>query len=100
MGFIRNRFSVVVMFSCLSLMGAIGWQGIYGHRNYEFREGLAKRVAATQAALDVVTAQRSALEKRVAMLRPGSIDADLVDEIVRHDLNMGGKHDVIVHILN
>jgi len=91
---------MIVMFSCLSLLAAIGWQGIYGHRNVEFRRKLTEQSVAAQAALATVSAQRVALETRVALLRPGTIDADLVDEIARRDLNMGGKRDMIAHIPN
>ena len=100
MSFLRNRLSVLVMISCLSLLGTIGWQSVYGHRNFEFRQKLAAHEAAAQAALDKVTADRNALETRVVMLRPGSIDADLLDEIARHDLNMGKKTDIIAHVIN
>jgi cell division protein FtsB len=98
--FVRNRLSVLVMLSCLGLLGAIGWQGYYGHRNVQFRKNLDLRAAAEETQLAEIVAQRIGLEKRVALLRPGTIDADLVDEIARRDLNMGGKHDLVVHIAN
>ena len=100
MAFIRNRLSFLVMFSCLSLLGAIGWQGFYGHRNIEFQKRLAAKAANAQTELDAVSDKRSALETRVSMLRPGTVDDDLVDEIARRDLNMGGKLDVIAQLPN
>lgn len=98
MVFIRNRLSLLVMLGCLSLLGAIGWQGMYGHRNVEFRKLLVEKAAVAQAELATVTGERKAMEQRVALLRPGTIDADMVDEIARRDLNMGGKHDIIAHL--
>ncbi len=91
---------MLVMVSCLGLLGAFAWQGIYGHRNVAFRLKLTERSFVVQNELAQIKARRSALEVRVAMLRPGSMDADLVDEIARRDLNMGGKHDVISHLSN
>ena len=98
MVFIRNRLSLLVMLGCLSLLTAIGWQGIYGPRNVEFRKKLVEKAASTQVVLTTVSTERKAMEQRVALLRPGSIDADMVDEIARRDLNMGGKHDIIAHL--
>ena len=98
MVFIRNRLSLLVMLGCLSLLTAIGWQGIYGPRNVEFRKKLVEKAATAQVVLTKVSAERKAMEQRVALLRPGSIDADMVDEIARRDLNMGGKHEIIAHL--
>ena len=98
MVFIRNRLSLLVMLACLSLLGAIGWQGMYGPRNVEFRKKLVEKAASAQVVLTKVSTERKAMEQRVALLRPGSIDADMVDEIARRDLNMGGKHDIIAHL--
>ena len=100
MVFLRNRLSVLVMVSCLGLLGTFGWQAIYGHRNVEFRSNLALKADTESAQLAAIVLQRKALETRVAMLRPGTIDADLVDEIARRDLNMGGKRDLIAHLSN
>lgn len=88
------------MIGCFSLLGAIGWQGFYGHRNFEFQHMLLQKSLAVQVELASVVAKRKALEARVAMVRPGTIDADLADEIARRDLNMGGKRDFVAHILN
>ena len=98
MVFIRNRLSLLVMLACLSLLVAIGWQGIYGPRNVEFRKKLVEKAASAQAGLTTVSTERKALEQRVSLLRPGTIDADMVDEIARRDLNLGGKHDIIAHL--
>ena len=98
MVFIRNRLSLLVMLACLSLLAAIGWQGMYGPRNVEFRKKLVEKAALAQVVLTKVSTERKAMEQRVALLRPGSIDADMVDEIARRDLNMGGKHDIIAHL--
>lgn len=98
MVFIRNRLSLMVMLGCLSLLAAIGWQGIYGPRNVEFRKKLVEKAASAQTVLIKVSDERKAMEQRVALLRPGTMDADMVDEIARRDLNMGGKHDIIARL--
>lgn len=96
----RNRLSFMVMASCLGLLAAIAWQGLYGHRNFEFQKGLSDKASQAQSALADVTIKRVAIETRVGLLRPGSIDADLVDEIARRDLNMGSKSDFIARVAN
>jgi len=91
---------MLVMMSCLGLLCAFGWQSIYGHRNIAFRTKLLERSLIASDELNHIKSRRGALEARVAMLRPGNLDADLVDEIARHDLNMGGKHDLVARIAN
>lgn len=100
MALIKNRLSLLVMFSCLGVLGAIGWQSLYGHRNFEFQKHLALTADESQKALASVVEKRVAMETRVALLLPGTIDSDLVDEIARRDLNMGGKNDIIAKVSN
>ena len=92
----RHRMELLVSFVCLSLLGYFCWQGFYGFRSIHYRDTLSKQVASLTADFNAVAHQRKALEARVLMVRPGTMDADLVDELVRRDLNMGKSSDVIV----
>ena len=92
----RHRMELLVSCACLSLLGYFCWQGFYGFRSIHYREKLSNQVAVLTAEFNGVANQRKAIETRVQMVRPGTMDADLVDEMVRRDLNMGKSTDVIV----
>ena len=92
----RHRMELLVSIACMSLLGYLCWQGFYGLRSYHHRDTLAHKLASLTADFNGVANQRKAVESRVKMVQPGTMDADLVDEMARHDLNMGKFNDVIV----
>lgn len=49
-----------------------------------------------QATLDEIRAEHADLERHMAMLRPASLDPDLVDERARRALNVLGPNEVII----
>jgi cell division protein FtsB len=92
----RHRLELVVASASLALLAYVSWQGLYGPRSFHYRDRLQWRFAQLDADLASVTNQRLARETQVQRLRPESIDADLVDEMARRDLNMAGKNDLVV----
>jgi cell division protein FtsB len=78
------------------LMGYFSYHLVQGERGLlawlrlsnEIRE--AKDVAAT------VRAERDALERRVAHLRPESLDRDLLDERARATLNVALPNEIVI----
>ena len=95
---VRHRMELLVCCVCLALLGYFCWQGFYGFRSIHYREKLSGQVATVAADLNAVLHQRKALEARVQMVRPGSVDADLIDELARRDLNMGKMSEVVVNL--
>ncbi|MBI3710032.1 MAG: septum formation initiator family protein [Proteobacteria bacterium] len=57
---------------------------------------LRERIVEAQAQLDEVTAERRALERRVALLRPDNLDPDLLDERARLVLNLARPDEVVI----
>ena len=49
-----------------------------------------------QAALDRIKAERLALEHRVRLLRPESVDPDLLEEQARARLGLSGPDEVVI----
>ena len=49
-----------------------------------------------QAALDRIKAERLALEHRVRLLRPESVDPDLLEEPARARLGLSGPDEVVI----
>ena len=80
--------------ACLALY--FGYYAIYGARGLLAVQQLEERVAAAKEVLALETERRAALERRVALLRPNSLDPDLLEERARSLLNIGRAPDVIV----
>jgi cell division protein FtsB len=91
-----KRFEVLVSFGCLVLLGYFGWHGFYGTRGYPYRDHLQQQTVVLSRDLDAIALQRKTKETRVALMRPESLDPDLLDELARKDLDMVGKNDIVV----
>ena len=91
----RHRLELIVAGACLALLGYVAWQGVYGPRSFHYRDKLGRQYAQMQADLVAVSGQRVAREEQVQRLRPETIDADLVDELARRDLNMAAPSDFV-----
>jgi len=94
----RHRLELIVAGACLALLGYVAWQGVYGPRSFHYRDKLGRQYAQMQADLVAVSGERVAREEQVQRLRPETIDADLVDELARRDLNMAASSDFVVLI--
>ncbi len=92
----RHRLELIVAGACLALIAYVAWQGVYGPRSFHYRDRLARQYAQLQADLAAVSGQRVTREEQVQRLRPETIDADLIDELARRDLNMAGPSDLVV----
>lgn len=56
---------------------------VHGDRGYFAWKGLEKKLAAAEEKYDQKLASRLALENRVKLLRPNSLDVDMLDERAR-----------------
>jgi cell division protein FtsB len=97
MSFIRfKRFEFIVSFCCLAMLGYFGWYAFHGARGYPYRDQLVEQLQATTKAASALTATRQSIEGRVSLMRPESIDPDLLDELARRALFVGKSNDIIV----
>ena len=71
-------------YAVLGSNGVLAW-GDYSHALHERQQELAK-----------VKAERDRLKNRVDLLNPRHADPDMVDELVRRELNVGHPDEVIV----
>jgi cell division protein FtsB len=82
-------FLVIAFFGGYALFGANGalaW-GDYSQRLHERKVELAR-----------IEAERARLAHRVALLDPRHANPDLVDELVRRELGVVGKDEIIVRL--
>lgn len=81
---------------CLALLGYITWQAQQGRRGIGYSETLTVKAQLLQTEHDQLAARNAAFEKKVKLLRPESIDPDLVDELARRTLGLGRDSDLVV----
>ncbi len=95
-----RQFDLAVTFVCLATLGYFAWHAQEGPRGFPYFDRLsieASRLDFQSAELD---ARRKSLEHRVSLLRPDSIDPDMLDEMVRSQLELVGENDLVVFVPN
>lgn len=89
-------FDISVFFGCLIVLGYFGWYGFAGPRSVEHRDHLGAKVVELKNILKAEEARRDSFNRRVALLRPQSIDPDLLEELARKLLGFARPNDMIV----
>ncbi len=92
------RFDFLVSIGCLALLGYFAWHAWYGPRGQGYVLRLEGELVALKADLQQSQAQKNRLQAKVAAMRPESVDADLLDELARNELNWVGRDDLIVRV--
>lgn len=90
-----RRFDLVVTCVCCALLGYFGWHAYKGPRGFPYQEGLKVKLASLTDKYDSLHAQRLRTENKVTLLRPESIDPDLLDELARGNLELAKPTDVV-----
>jgi len=91
-----HKFKAVFLFVpliCLSIAGYFGYHAVKSMHKLALLES---DVAKTKAKLVTVKARRQALERRVSLLRPGSLDPDMLDERARAAVNAARAEDIVI----
>lgn len=95
----RKRTSVARFIAPLATLVILGYFGFHAFNGqYGIRANLVmeKRIVELETKLATRTARREKLESRVALLREGSMERDMVDEYVRGQLNMVRKDELVL----
>jgi cell division protein FtsB len=91
-----RRYDILVSLGCIALLSSFAWYANKGPRGYAYREGLDEQIAELAAVNDKFIADKTALEKRVQLLRPEHVDRDMLEELARRDLRMVYPNELIV----
>lgn len=91
----RIRF-MIGPFIGLSMIGYFSFHVVHGERGILASQQLEQQIAEAQAELDQLRGQRQVLEHRVSLLRSDSLDADLLDEVVRRNLGYGRRDEIVI----
>ena len=99
----RIRRSVTRVFAamvlpavCMAVSAYFGWHAIWGERGVLALEDAQARLGVRQEQLGQLHDRRARLEHRIALLRPGHVDRDLVEELARRELMDGAPGEVSV----
>jgi cell division protein FtsB len=79
-----------------SLIGYFALQAFGGNYGLEARKGYEEDIARLTRERDELKSERKELERRVALLKPESIDPDMVEELARRDLGFAGRNDLLM----
>lgn len=99
----RKRFRAVLNALALYTIAAlvIGYFGINaysGNRGLRAKQELDRQIAELSAELAALKAERAIWERRVSLLKPESIDPDLLDERARVLLNYADPRDLTLRL--
>jgi len=91
-----HYFDFSVFFCSLAVLAYFGWHGFYGPRSVEHKKYIQTQVVKYQAERIRVEASREKINSRVALLRPQSIDPDMLEEMARKTLQFAAESDFVV----
>lgn len=92
----RHKFDLIVMAVCAALLGYFAWHGFHGPRGFAHHERLLARAAQLEQDVAAISAKRDELERKVNLLRPESVDPDLLDQLARESLDLVKPGDLVV----
>lgn len=84
--------------SCLMIMGYFAYHAVEGDYGLFALGKLEERVVALEAELEAARVEREQMEKHVALMRPESLDRDMIDERAREALNMADAKDLVIFL--
>ncbi|MDX1924529.1 MAG: septum formation initiator family protein [Rickettsiaceae bacterium] len=87
-------FFVTLVF--LGVFSYFLYHTIYGNRGIISREKIKAKIADTSNHLDKARAERIELEHRVKLLRPGSLDKDMLEEQARKVLGVAKETEEVI----
>ena len=92
----RSAFDITVTVVCLSLLGFFAWHGMYGKRSFANQDAILAKMSGLEQKRDALRVRREALETRVSLLRPESIDPDMLEEMSRKMLGFAKANEIVV----
>jgi cell division protein FtsB len=92
----RRGFDLILCLGSVCLIGYLVWHAVHGQRSFAQAERLAAHIETLTVERDKVRAERIALDERVALLRPDSIDPDMVEELARSTLGFVRPNDLVI----
>ena len=97
--FIRPKlFDVLVFAGCVAMLSFFHWHAFKGPRSLDNHALQLAELEAREADLAKVRARRDAVEARVKLMRPESVDPDMASELVREKLGYEKNNSIVVKL--
>ncbi len=80
----------------VAALGYFGFHAMSGELGIVGRAMIERQVDQLEAELDGLVSEREHLVARVSLLRPESLDPDMVDERARLNLNLAHENDLVI----
>jgi cell division protein FtsB len=91
----RGRYAILPVVCALGTT-YFGYHMIHGEYGFLAYMRLNKEIQTLTAEREQAIAQRKAAEHRVALLRPGTLDRDMLDERARETLGYADAPDLVI----
>jgi cell division protein FtsB len=96
MSILRLRFEYLVTAGCLILLAYFAWHAWFGHRSYAYVRQLEASLANLKSVETSLGGQKQHMQNQVGLLRPESVDPDMLEEMARGKLGWVGANELIV----
>lgn len=90
--------NIVIPVGCLGVMAYFAYHAVHGDHGLYASWRLQARVEALREGRDGLVAVRRDLEHKVGLMRPESIDPDMLDEQARATLNLAHPNDIVIFL--
>ena len=84
--------------SCLFILSYFAYHAVEGDYGLFALGELQGRATELESELAAIRAERDEVERHVALLRPESLDRDMIDERAREALNMADAKDIVIFL--
>ncbi len=88
----------LIPIACIVVLGYFAYHAVYGRHGFIAWLDIQNRIDTLQHQLSEVETKRGQLDRQVALLRPESLDPDLLDERARAALGYGGANEVVIFL--
>jgi cell division protein FtsB len=93
----RRYGALIVPALSAVLIAYFGYHAFHGDYGINAGKKLAERTEALRGQLATLKQERAALDRRLAMLRDGSIERDMLDEHARRSLNVAHPDEIVIY---
>jgi len=98
----RRLRAILIPLVLYGVSGAVSsyfvWHAVHGNRGLKTKEEYRLQMTALQEERDLLTNERKALERRIAMMRAESVERDILEEEARVLLGRVHRNDVVVFL--
>jgi len=92
----RRLGGLAVPVTCMAVLAFIGYNAFIGDRGFLAHERINAEAERLKINLAALTEERELMEKHIRLLRPDTLDPDMLDERVRAVLNFEAEGDITI----